>query len=330
MAASRLKAIVAGHKWGSNHMRAFAESEVCDLVALWSRTDSATARGLAARYTVPFYTDFERLLVEVNPDIASIAVPESAHEALTVAALEHGCHVYCEKVLAPSRDAGQRMVDLAKSKRRLLNVGYNYRYSPSCQYLAQAIGDGKIGRPLFAHLRAFGFCIHHMTDYVNSLFGAPTRAVSVIDKEPLADRPHPSSPDLVFPTFMYCALTYKAYMVQYKGGEVLLAAATDYSSALNPGATLLVEGTDGRLELDDLSGRVTLRGASRESVVYTPSQIADQIGLRENCVSAVKDFALAVYEGRPAPIPGDDGVSMIVLEEAVYRSAETSTWVPVT
>jgi predicted dehydrogenase len=115
-------------------------------------------------------------------------------------------------------------------------------------------------------------------------------------------------------------------MVQYEGGAVLLAGATDYSSALNPGATLLIEGTDGRLQLDDLSGRVTLWGAGREAVVYTPSQIADQIGLRENCVSAVKDFALAVYEGRPAPIPGEAGVSMIVLEEAVYRSAETGTW----
>ena len=59
-------------------------------------------------------------------------------------------------------------------------------------------------------------------------------------------------------------------------------------------------------------------------------QIADQIGLRENCVAAVKDFALAVYEGRPAPIPGEAGVAMIVLEEAVYRSAETGTWEQVT
>jgi predicted dehydrogenase len=128
---------------------------------------------------------------------------------------------------------------------------------------------------------------------------------------------------------MYCALTLKTYMVQYENGAVLLAGATDYSSSLNPGATLLVEGSQGRLMLDDLSGHVTIWGASRESTVYAPSQIADRIGLRENCISAVKDFCLAVHEGRPAPIPGQDGVTMIVLEEAIYRSAETGKWEPV-
>ena len=330
MTEKRLKAVVAGRKWGSNHMRAYAESPLCDLAALWSRTESIEARELANLYNVPFYTDFQRMLAEVNPDMVSIAVPEGAHEALTVAALEGGCHVYCEKVLAPSRGAAQSMVDLAADKGRLLNVGYNYRYSPSCRYLAQAIAEGKIGTPLFAHLRAFGYCIHHMTDYVNSLFGQPVRAVSIIDKQPLENRPHPSAPELVFPTFMYCALTAKTYMVQYAGGAVLLAGSTDYSSALNPGATLLVEGSDGRLMLDDLSGKVTIWGATRESVVYTPSQIADRIGLQENCILAVKDFARAVYEGGPAPIPGEDGVTMIVLEEAIFSSAETGTWQQVT
>jgi predicted dehydrogenase len=321
-----LKAVVAGRKWGSNHMRAFAESEVCDLAAIWSRTDNPGVRALAKLYGVPYYTDFEQMLDEIDPDIASVAVPERAHARLTIAALQHGCHVYCEKVLSDSRDAAQKMVDVARAQDRLLNVGYNYRYSPSCIYLAAVIREGKIGKPLFAHLRAYGYCIHHMTDYVNSLFGTPAKAVAVIYKEPLENRPLRSSPDLVFPTFMYCALTTKAYTVQYENGALLLAGSTDYSSSLNPGATLLVEGTEGRLMLDDLSGRVTIWSASRESVIYAPSQIRDQIGLRENCVAAVKAFALAVHDGRPAPIPGEDGVAMIVLEEAVYRSAETGQW----
>ncbi len=297
---NKLKAVVAGWKWGSNHMRAFAESEVCDLAALWSRTENPGAGRVAALFNVPLYTDFERMLGETNPDIASIATPESAHETLTVAALKGGAHVYCEKVLAPSRDAGQRMVECAVEQSRLLNVGYNYRYSPSCIYLAEAIGAGKIGKP--------------------------ARTIAVIGKEPLPDRPHASSPALLFPTFIYCALTMKTYMVQYESGAMLLAGATDYSSSLNPGTTLLVEGSEGSLRLDDLSGSVTLCSDSREALVYTPSQIRDSIGLRENCVSAVKDFVLAVHEDRPAPISAEDGVSMIELEEAIYRSAETGAW----
>lgn len=322
----KLRAVVAGWKWGANHLRAFAESEFCDVAGLWSRTDNAHAKRVADLFHVPLYTDFDRMLDEVKPDIASVATPERAHEVLTVSALQKGCHVYCEKVLSHTRESAQTMVAVAKETGRLLNVGYNYRYSPSCVYLAEAIRAGKIGQPLFAHLRAFGFCIHHMTDYVNSLFGKPVRAVSVIDKAPLPNKPHPSSPDLVFPTFMYCALTMKTYMIQYDSGATLMAGATDYSSPLNSGATLLIEGSEGRLMLDDLSGKVTLLGNHRESVVYSPSQIRDSIGLRENCVLAVKDFARVVYEDKPAPIPGEAGVAMIALEEAVYRSAETGGW----
>ena len=78
--------------------------------------------------------------------------------------------------------------------------------------------------------------------------------------------------------------------------------------------------------LDDLSGKVTLLGNDRESVVYSPSQIRDSIGLRENCVLAVKDFARAVYADESAPIPGEAGVDMIALEEAVYKSATSGAW----
>ncbi|MBT3602102.1 MAG: Gfo/Idh/MocA family oxidoreductase [Candidatus Latescibacteria bacterium] len=322
----KLRAVVAGWKWGANHLRAFAESDVCEVNGVWSRTQNDNAQRVADLFHVPLYTDYDKMLSEVRPDVASIATPERAHEALTLAALESGAHVYCEKVLSHTRESAQKMVDAANESGRLLNVGYNYRYSPSCVYLAEAIQAGKIGQPLFAHLRAFGFCIHHMTDYVNSLFGKPVRAVSVIDKEPLADKPHPSSPDLVFPTFMYCALTMKTYMIQYESGATLMAGATDYSSSLNPGATLLIEGTEGRLMLDDLSGKVTLLGNDRESVVYSPSQIRDSIGLRENCVLAVKDFARAVYADESAPIPGEAGVDMIALEEAVYKSATSGAW----
>jgi len=320
------KAVVAGCNWGGLHAQAFAESGACELAAVWSRTDNPSLRGLGERYAVPVYTDYEKMLAEIKPKIASVAVPEGVHEKLTLAALNGGCHVYCEKVLADSREAAQRMVAAAKDNNRELNVGYNYRYSPSCIYMAEALKQGKIGTPLFAHLRAFGCCIHHMTDYVNSLFGTPVRTVAKIRKEPLDGKPLPPWEALVFPTFIYAALASKTYMVEYDTGAVLMAGATDYSSIEGPGAVLLVEGSDGRMELDDLTGKVTVWGKSREAIVYKPSQILDKIGLGNNCIAAVKDFASAVCEGKPAPIPGQAGVNMIALEEAVYKSAHSLQW----
>ena len=322
----RLKAVVAGWKWGAHHARAFAESEHTELEAIWSRSDRPEAQQLAALHNVPLHTDFAAMLEELRPDIVSVAVPEAGHEALAIQALQAGCHVYCEKVLAPARAAAERMVQAAAEADRLLNVGYNYRYSPSTLYLSQALRQGRIGRPLFAICRAFGCCIHHMLDYANSLLGNPIRAVATLNKEPLPGKPHPFSPDLVFDTFSYCALTAKTCMVQYEDGAVLLAGATDYSAAEPPGATLILDGSEGRLELDDLTGKVTLRLQGREATVFTPSQICDRIGLTENCVNAVQDFARAVAAGEPAPVPGQAGITMIALEEAIFRSAESGAW----
>ena len=322
----RLRAAVAGAGWGGVHARGFAESEHCDLCAIWSRSDKAENRALADSFGVELFTDYQKMLSATDPDIVSVAVPEAVHGELTLAALEHGCHVYCEKVLSDCRATAERMVERARQGGLRLNVGYCYRYSPSCLYLTEAVRSGKLGRLLFAHLRAFTWCLHHMTDYATSLLGAPRRVSAVLDMEPLAGKPHISSAALAFPTFTYAAFTKKVYMVEYEAGGVLMAGGTDYTSIEQPGATLLVQGSDGRAELDDLTGKVTVWRGGREAMVFTPSQICDAIGLRENCVAAVKDFARAVSEGEPAPVPGEDGVAMICLEEAILRSSRSRAW----
>lgn len=324
--ARKLRAAVAGSGWGAIHARGFAESEHAQLCALWSRTDKPEARALAQRYGAEFFTDYQKMLATVRPEVVSVAVPEAIHAPMTLEALDAGAHVYCEKVISDSRQAAQNMVQRAREKKRLLSIGYNYRYSPSCLYLAQVVRSGKLGPLLFAQLRAFTWCVHHMTDYATSLLGRPQRVAAVFERQPLPDLPHKSAPELAFPTFVYAAYTRKAYMVEYEGGAVLMAAATDYTTMEEPGATFVIQGAHGRAELDDLSGTVTVRHGKREAMTYKPSQILDAIGLSENGVTAVKDFARAAALGQPAPIPGEQGLAMLCLEEAILRAAQCRQW----
>ena len=327
----KLKAVVAGCGWGQNHMQGFAESEYIDLAAIWNRSNNSRIPSILAKFNAPFYTDFDKMLAEVKPDIVSIALPEAYHCEYTIKALNAGAHVYCEKVLAPNREDALKMETAAKANNKQLNVGYSYRYSPSCIYLDEQLKAGTIGQPLFAMLRAFSCCIHHMTDYATSLLGTPTQVAAVINDELPEGREQFVSP-VVFPTFVYTPMTMKSYMVRYANGAVLLAAATDFSSADSSGASLIVEGTEGRLELNDLSGEVTLYkseapfGGNRLKTVYSPSQILDKIGLMENCVSSIKGFCAAIAGGKAAPIPGNDGTKMIILEESIQRAAKSGQW----
>lgn len=326
MATKKVRCAVAGVDWGSVHARGFAESEHAELVGVWSRSEKPAAKALAAKYNVPLFTDYSAMLATLKPDVVSVATPERAHAPLTLEALDAGCHVYCEKVIADTRKAAASMVQRAKQRKRQLGIGYNYRYSASCQYLTKQVRAGVLGPILFAQLRAFTWCIHHMTDYAGSLLGTPTRAVAVFNRDPLPKRPLKSADALAFPTFVYAAFQRKAYMVQYDSGAILQAAATDYASIEEPGATFVIQGAEGRAELDDLSGKVTIRKNGREASVWTPSQICDKIGLVENGVLCAADFARAIAKGEPAPVQGDQGLAMLCLEEAILKSAKTSKW----
>ncbi len=272
------------------------------------------------------------MLQELKPDIVSIATPESSHCKLAVKALNAAAHVYCEKVLASSLEAALAMVAAAENAGKELNVGYNYRYSPSCLFLTETLKSGAIGQPLFAMLRAFSCCIHHMTDYVNSLLGTPEKVVAVVNDQLPAGKDVPLTP-VSFPTFTYTAMTSKSYMVQYDSGAMLMAAATDFSSADSPATSLLIEGTEGRLELNNLSGEVTLYKAeapfkgNRIKTVYSPSQILDKIGLAESCIASVKDFTRAMFNHEPAPTPAAAGIAMIKLEEGIQQSSDSEQWV---
>jgi len=323
-----LRVAIAGPNWGEHHLQGAAESEHAEPCALWGRSDKPEYRALADRVGVTFYTDYTKMLDEQKPDVVTVANQEPGHAPFTIEALEHGCDVYCEKVLSDSHDAAREMVRVAAEKGKQLNVGYNYRYSVSCRWLTEQVNAGQIGQPLFAQLSSFTWCVHHMTDYANSLLGAPRRVTAQFELEPLEGKAHKSiyEPGHLFETFAYAAYTRKVYTVEYNTGALLQAGATDYTDVTEPAAMLMIQGAEGRALLDDLTGKVTLWRGSRESTVFTPSQIVDPIGLRMNCVEAVKDFLRALACGEPAPIPGEDGVNMILLEEAIMRAAKSGAW----
>lgn len=317
-----LRALIAGAGWGKVHALGFSRTEGVEVAGIWSRTDKPAARDLAKQLNAPLFLDYAQALRELTPGLVGVAVQEAGHEAFTVQALEAGAHVYCEKVLADSPAAARRMLKAATRAKKQLGVGYNYRYSPSCRHLTSLVKGGALGQVLFAQLRAFTWCVHHMTDFTLGLLGRPLRASGFFDDKPLARLPHKSPSSLKFPTFSYAAYTKKVYTVECGGGAILMAASTDYTSIEEPGAALMVQGSTGRAELDDLTGEVRVWRGGRESTVWHPSQIVDAIGLENNGIAAAGDFARAMTAGKPAPIPAQAGLDMILLEEAVMRSAQ--------
>lgn len=74
------------------------------------------------------------------------------HEPYVLACIAAGKPVFCEKPLATTQEACQRIVDAeVAAGRRLVQVGFNRRYDPAHRALKQAVDGGAIGAPLLVH-----------------------------------------------------------------------------------------------------------------------------------------------------------------------------------
>jgi hypothetical protein len=85
-------------------------------------------------------------------DAVVIATPNHWHALLTVWAVRAGKDVYVEKPVSHSIWEGERMVEEARAKGRIVQAGTQYRSCPGLRAAAAWLKEGHIGRPLWAHV----------------------------------------------------------------------------------------------------------------------------------------------------------------------------------
>ena len=98
------------------------------------------------------FDDYHKMLGAGLVDAVSVATPVFLHCPMTVAALEAGCHVLCEKPMAMSAEESGRMVEAAATAGKVLQINLSRRYKPFFQGLAKLVHEERIGAP--RHLRA--------------------------------------------------------------------------------------------------------------------------------------------------------------------------------
>ena len=136
------------------HMGYLAEMEDVEMIAA-SDVVQASAEGRLEEYGMAAaYTDYKKMLKEMQPDAVSVCTPNGLHAPCSIAALNAGAHVIVEKPMAMNAREAQRMVEAAKRNRRKLVIGFQYRYDPKTQYIKNAVDDGRIGRVVYARIQA--------------------------------------------------------------------------------------------------------------------------------------------------------------------------------
>ncbi len=122
----RVGVIGVGHL-GRHHARIYSTLASVNLVGI-SDTSGSRGQEIANEFNVVFYPDPRELLSLV--DAVSVAVPTSVHFPVVGSCLSQGCHVLVEKPITNDEQEGDTLVQLAKDKGKILQVGHVERFNP--------------------------------------------------------------------------------------------------------------------------------------------------------------------------------------------------------
>jgi myo-inositol 2-dehydrogenase/D-chiro-inositol 1-dehydrogenase len=145
--------VIGAGLMGSTHIRILSSAVSGAEVVAVSDAIAASAERIAAEAGVAsVYADAHELINDPAVDAVIVASPASTHEAFTLACLEAGKPVLCEKPLAATAEASRRVVDAETALgRRLVQVGFMRRYDPGYVDMKQRLDAGVIGAPLLVH-----------------------------------------------------------------------------------------------------------------------------------------------------------------------------------
>lgn len=99
------------------------------------------------------YTDYTELLKE-DLEAVYVLTPNSVHAPVSIAAMEAGKNVMCEKPMAKTYKEAKAMVETARRTGKILTIGYQNRYRADSAYLKSACESGELGEIYYAKAHA--------------------------------------------------------------------------------------------------------------------------------------------------------------------------------
>lgn len=264
------------------------------------------------------YENFDSIKDNPLIDIVYIVLPNSMHAEFVIRAARAGKHVICEKPMAVTVEDCDRMITACKEAGKMLSIGYRLHFEPYNQEMMrlgreQPFGaikkiksengmDSTSGWRLNKQLAGGGplmdlgiYCVQgarYTTGMepiaVRAQFG-PTK-----DKETFKDVEESISWQMEFPD------------------GIIAECTTSYSKEMS---LLRAETEKGFFELYPSFFYNGIKGKTSEGEMNFP-QVNQQ-------ARQMDDFALAILQNRPTPVPGEMGKQDVKILRAIYRAAET-------
>ena len=141
-----------GTGWiGRHRLGAIAATGAVEIVAIVDPDEACAREAQALAPGAAVLPDYARLL-GAGLDGVVIATPSALHAEQSIAALERGMAVFCQKPLGRSGAETRRVVEAARAADRLLAVDFSYRFTAAAAALAELVESGELGSIFAADL----------------------------------------------------------------------------------------------------------------------------------------------------------------------------------
>lgn len=334
------------------HVPGWASSPYAELVA-GSDVNAAVFPAWREKHGMTrFYESAAELINDPDIDIIDVCSPNMYHAPQVIAALEAGKHVICEKPLAPTPAEIRQMIAARDHSGKLLMTAQHFRFRGISQAVKAEIDSGALGDVYHARswmLRRSGLPVRPTFIYKSQSGGGPCIdiGVHILDLTLwLMGHPKPVAVSGV----ARAALAHHEDAFSGTWGRVRVPQdmdVEDFAAAFvrfDTGATLMIEmswllhhnvqgeasrvwlyGTEGGCEWPDA---IFMSNDYRNMQLVNRSLMLTQDTMEPHALECVQ-FARAVAEGLPSPVPPEDSLYVQTILDGIYRSQEAGKEVPV-
>ena len=142
-------AVIGCGYWGPNLIRNFVQSNNVQELICCDMDPKRLERMKNLYPSVKVLSDYKELLQMPDLDAVAIATPVKTHHPIAKDLLLHGKHVFIEKPMTHSYEAGLELVKLAEESQKVLMVGHTFEYTAAVNKVKEIVGSGELGRVLY-------------------------------------------------------------------------------------------------------------------------------------------------------------------------------------
>lgn len=287
-------------------------------------------------------------MLELDIDGVSICTPNVFHHLTSIDALRAGKHVLVEKPLAVTLEQGIEMVQTAKETGKMLSVGFQPRYDPNMQKVTSIVQSGQLGDVYYVEVGGGrrrgmpgGTFINKELAGVGAMADIGTYSLDLA----LNALGHPKPLTVSAFTSNYFGTTplyhpeadkfevedFGVAMIRLEGG-IVLNFKTSWAMHMDTLGPTIFLGKDAGLKLTSAGSGpwsgVWDGGIGSMSIFHDVENehTETKIPIEEHELNIfeekVRDFVVAIKEGKPAPIPGEEILINQAIIDGIFRSSK--------